>query len=406
MEKIKPVILVICDYYLPGFESGGAMRTLVNLIDRLGDAYEFRVITRDHDGPLNKTSYKNIRLNEWNRVGNADVYYLLKSNVRIGKIGQMIREINPAAVYLNSFFSPLTIFTLFLRRFNSVSAVPIILAPEGELVLGALKLKPLKKQLYIRIVKLLHLLNKITWKAASRYEQESIERTFGRDNNIVIASNMPPRIILEDFEPSLKPEKKAGEAKMVFLSRFMRKKNFNWLLNHLRNINRDLTIDIYGPIEDADYWQEGKEIIKTLPYNIKIEAKGPVPHAEAANTIAKYHFFVLPTLGENFGHIFVEALAAGCPLIISDRSPWRNLEKQGVGWDIPLEEPESWRNVINNCLEMNTADYNEMSQRARNFAVDWLSDPAHEKANREVLEFAISNADKKILPQINADRRG
>ena len=394
MEKVKPVILVICDYYLPGFESGGAMRTLVNMIDRLSDAYQFRVVTRDHDGPLNRASYTNVRLNDWNHVENADVYYVSKTNIRIGKIRQMIGETDPDAIYLNSFFSPLTVFTLILRRFKFVGTIPVILAPEGELVPGGLKLKPLKKQLYIRAAKLLNLLNNIIWKVASEYERESIENIFGKDNSIIIAPNMPPRMILEDFEPSVKLEKKAGQAKIVFLSRFMRKKNFNWLLDHIRSVDGDLSIDIYGPIEDADYWQKCQEIIKTLPDNIKIKAKGAVPHEEAANTLAKYHFFVLPTLGENFGHIFVEALATGCPLIISNRSPWRNLAKQGIGWDIPLEEPESWLNVINNCLEMNNADYSEMSQRARKFAVDWLSDPAHEKANREVLEFASSQATK------------
>jgi glycosyltransferase involved in cell wall biosynthesis len=200
---------------------------------------------------------------------------------------------------------------------------------------------------------------------------------------------MPPRIILKDFQLSVKPEKKVGEAKIVFLSRFVQKKNFNWLLDHIRGAGGELSIDIYGPIEDADYWDKCQEIIKTFPDNIRIEAKGPVPHEESANTLAKYHFFVLPTLGENFGHIFIEALAAGCPLIISDRSPWRNLEKEGIGWDIPLEEPETWLNVINSCLEMNNADYREMSQRARRFAVDWLSDSGHEKANKQVLEFAF-----------------
>ncbi len=394
MEKIKPVILVIGDYYLPGFESGGAMRTIVNMIDRLGDEFRFCVVTRDHDGPLNRDSYKIVRLNDWNRIGNADVYYLKKNNIRIGKIRILIRQTEPDAIYLNSFFSPLTIFTLILRRFGLISSVPIILAPEGELVPGALTLKPVKKQLYIKAAKLLQLLHPVIWKAASESEKIDVENICGNDIKVFVAPNMPPQMILEDFEPPVKPEKNGGQAKMVFLSRFMRKKNFNWLLDHLRNVKGNLSIDIYGPLEDAEYWQECQEIIKTLPANIKIEAKGPVPHEEAANTLAKYHFFVLPTLGENFGHIFIEALAAGCPLIISDRTPWRNMEKKGVGWDIPLEEPESWLNVINICLEMNNADYIEISKRSRKFAVDWLSDPAHEKANREVLDFALSQVSK------------
>ena len=388
MENVKPLILIICDYYLPGFESGGAMRTLVNMVERLSDAYDFRIITRDHDGPFNKTSYTNVQINEWNRVEHADVFYLSKDKIRIQNISRLIREVAPDSIYLSSFFSPLTVFTLLLQRLGKVN-VPIVLAPEGELVPGGMKFKIHKKQLYIWTAKLLNLLNKVIWKVASGYEREYVEGIFGTNNTIFIAPNMPPLMINENFELSLKPEKKIGQANMAFVSRFGPKKNFKWLLHHLSGVKGDLSIDIYGPIEDDVYWQECQEIIDTLPKNIVVEAKGPIPHEEVAETLTKYHFFVLPTLGENFGHIFIEALAAGCPLIISDRSPWRDLENKRTGWDIPLESPESWIAVINHCIEMNREDYVELSHRTREYAVDWLTDPAHEKANREVIEFAL-----------------
>jgi len=391
MEEVKPVILIICDYYLPGFESGGAMRTLVNMVERLGNSYDFKVVTRDHDGPLNRSTYTNIRVNEWNRIENTDVYYLGKNNIRRDAIKKIINDIKPDAIYLNSFFSPLTVFTLLLRRFNKIGSIPIVLAPEGELVKGALSIKPLKKQLYLKTAKLLHLLDKVVWKAASDFERDSITRIFGDNGKILIAANMPPRMILGDFDPAAKPEKKPGHAKLVFLSRFMRKKNFNWLLQHVRRLKDDLTIDIYGPIEDAAYWAECQALIKTLRPNIKIEAKGTVLHENVASTLEQYHFFILPTLGENFGHIFVEALAAGCPLIISDRTPWRNLAKDVIGWDIPLENPDSWLAVINNCQNMDDGDYRIRSENARRFAVEWLSDPAHEDSNRKVLDFALTS---------------
>lgn len=391
MERVKPVILIICDYYLPGFESGGAMRTLVNMVERLGDSYEFKIVTRDHDGPLNKTTYTDVRVNEWNRIENSDVFYLSKKNVRPDAIRQIINQLRPDAIYLNSFFSPLTIFTLLLRRFGKVDAIPIILAPEGELVSGALSIKPIKKQLYIRKAKLLKTLDKVVWKAASEFERESIIERFGDNGKIFIAPNMPPRMILAEFDPAAKPEKRPGEVKMVFLSRFMRKKNFNWLLDHVRRLRDELTIDIYGPIEDTAYWEECKARIKTLRPNIKIEAKGTVSHENVARTLTQYHFFVLPTLGENFGHIFVEALAAGCPLIISDRTPWRNLAKDVIGWDIPLEDPDAWLAVINNCQNMDKDDYVIRSENARRFAVEWLSDPKHEESNRKVLDFALTS---------------
>lgn len=387
----KPLILIICDYYLPGFESGGAMRTLVNMVDRLSDEFDFRVVTRDHDGPNNLTPYDSVNIDEWNRVGNAEVYYLSHRHIRPGTIKRLISETQPAAVYVNSFFSSLTVLAMLLRRFGKIGRTPIILAPEGELVPGGLKLKPVKKKLYIAFAKSLELLKNVIWKAAAESEQTDVEMVFGKESKIFIAPNMPPKAATGELETFSKPEKHAGAAKFVFLSRFMRKKNLNWLLERLRAMPGELQLDIYGPIEDDDYFVETQEILKGLPQTIQVDIKGPVPHDKVAETLAKYHFFVLPTLGENFGHIFVEALTAGCPLVISDRSPWRDLESKHIGWDIPLEDPHTWLRVVQQCVDMGNDEYRERSEMARNFALAWLASPALEESNRAVLRYAVQS---------------
>jgi hypothetical protein len=46
--------------------------------------------------------------------------------------------------------------------------------------------------------------------------------------------------------------------------------------------------------------------------------------------LAEYDLFLFPTLGENYGHVISEALASGCPVVISDQTPWRNLEAEGI----------------------------------------------------------------------------
>ena len=270
----KPLVLIICDYYLPGFESGGAMRTLVNMVDRLGDEYRFRVITRDHDGPFNRTSYTNVNVDKWNHVKGANVYYLSKRDITRKRLRDLIHETQPDAIYLNSFFSPLTIFTLILRRFSNIPPIPIVLAPEGELVPGALKLKPLKKQLYIYGAKLLSLLKPVIWKAAASSELQDVEKVFSKDTKIFVAPNLPPVVDRTEIPRTDKPTKVPGEAKLVFLSRFMRKKNLNWLLEHIQNIRGELSIDIFGPLEDIGYWEETERIIN---FPLPLEANGVSP---------------------------------------------------------------------------------------------------------------------------------
>lgn len=391
----KPTVLIICDYYLPGFESGGAMRTLVNMVDRLSHSFDFRVVTRDHDGPHGRTPYQGVSIDNWNRIGETDVYYLSKSNIGARMLRKLIEEVDPDVIYLNSFFSPLTIFLLILKKLKRIRPIPVVLAPEGEFSPGALSLKPLKKKLYVWTAKSLRILRDITWKAASDSEYADIERVVGKAGPIFIAPNMPPQVMSADRDHSEKPVKNAGEVKLVFLSRYMRKKNLNWILAILKEIKGDVSLDIYGPIEDADYWEEARRIIDTLPPNIKVVAKGAVSHDQVSTVLAKYHFFILPTLGENFGHVFIEALAAGCPMVISDRTPWRGLEEKGIGWDIPLEDASKWIEVIGRCVDMHGDDYLKQSESARKFAVAWLSDPALETANREVLEVAVISGLRK-----------
>ncbi|MEQ1605248.1 MAG: glycosyltransferase family 4 protein [Pyrinomonadaceae bacterium] len=385
----RPTILIICDYYLPGFESGGAVRTLANMVDRLGEIFDFRIITRDHDGSAVKTPYTTVDISEWNQIGNAKVYYLSKEEIRARTLTKLINESAADAIYLNSFFSRLTIIYLTLLRFRRIEKRPTIMAPEGEFSPGALSLNPLRKKLYIANARVLLLSKSFTWKAAADEEKEDIVRVFGRSLDIHVAPNMPPKMIYSGYDQSTKPAKEADEARMIFLSRFMRKKNFNWLLEHLRGIEGKLSIDICGTLEEKDYWEECRRIAATLPKTISIKSLGPIPHEQVSETLARYDFFVLPTLGENFGHVFIEALASGVPLIISDRTPWRGLATKRIGWDLSLEHPSEWSKVVQTAVSMDNGEYRQMSAAARKFAVEWLSDPEIERSNIAILNASL-----------------
>ena len=386
-EEAKPKILVICNYYLPGYKRGGSLRTIVNMVDRLRERFEFWIVTLDHDG--DNVQYDSVKINQWNDLNNAKVFYLSKDNIKMSKLRELILQVKPDTIYVNSVFATLSIYVLLLRKFLLIPKLKVILAPEGEISDGALELKASKKKAFLRLAKTLGLHRNLIWKTTSEFEKYEAERIKGNGGQVFVAPNLPSRTFLESYRQDLKPKKNVGEVKMIFLSRYMRKKNFNWLLELLKDIKGSLIIDIYGNLEDEPYWQEALNIIEKLPVNVSIKYQGTIPHEKVVETIFKYHFFILPTLGENFGHVFIEALAAGCPLVISDRTPWQELESKQIGWDIPLENPQSWIQTINECIDLDDNSYSNLSSQARNYAVNWLADPKIEEDTLRVLEFSL-----------------
>ncbi len=384
----KPCILIVCNYYLPGYKRGGGLRTLVHMVERFKDRFDFRVITRDDEG--DGIPYETVKADSWNEVEGAKVYYMSKHNITASKLRELVNEVKPDSIYLNSIFSTLTIFYLTLRKMKMIPAVKTILAPEGELSDGALKFKSYKKKPFVALAKGAGLYRNLIWKTTADLEKDETERFKGRGGKIFVAPNLPSKELLHNYRQDLKPKKNPGDVKMIFLSRYMRKKNFKWLIDNLIGFDKNLTIDIYGPLEDEPYWEETKTAIAKLPANVKIEYKGLLEYEKVLGKLFEYHFFILPTVGENFGHVFIEAMAAGCPLVISDRTPWLDLEAKEVGWDIALENPAKWLEVLTYCINLNQLNYTKLSESAREYANQWLLDPKVEEDTLRVLEFSLA----------------
>ena len=100
--------------------------------------------------------------------------------------------------------------------------------------------------------------------------------------------------------------------------------------------------DVYGTLEDRTYWVLCDGIMKQLPVNIVVNYRGVVRPDDVISTLSQYDAFFLPTLGENFGHVVLEALLAGCPVLLSDRTPWRDMPVRRAGFDLPLDAPNGF----------------------------------------------------------------
>lgn len=390
MQRKK--IMVFCDYYLPGFKSGGGMWTVVNLIERFRDRYDFFVVTRNHDGKADRKPYDQVKTGEWNAVGSAKVFYINARQLTVRAFSDLIKEIKPDIVFLNSVFSTPSITFLRTRKNAQLSRVPVIVSPCGELAGATLKLKATKKSLFLKYAKLTGLYRNVIWRASFESDAQEIRDAIGDDIEIICAPDLPPRTILPDFNLSDKPAKRKGAVRFVFVSRLVRKKNLHYLLDRLSSCtDGEIVLDIVGPIEDKEYWKECEAAARKLPANIKLNVLGPMPYPETLVRMQIAHFFVLPTLTENFGYVFIEALACGCPLLISDRTVWGEVAEKGSGWTVPIEDPAAWNAAIHRCLEMDQEEFSKMAKAAREHALDWLADPKIEDASARLLERASRN---------------
>lgn len=388
----RPTVLVCTHYYLPGYKAGGPTRTLSNLVDQLGDQIDFNILTVDRDSG-DKTSYPDVSIDDWNRVGKANVYYLSQNAGSFWGLRRVLRREQYDLLHLNSFFShSFTIKALILRKLRLIPNKPVIIAPRGELSKAALGIKGLKKRVYRYAVKRIGLYNEVNWHASGEREVGDIRREFGPKANILIARDLVVEPPNNTNLSKSRPSKIQGRLDLLFLSRISRIKNLDGAISMLKNLKGTVNFNIYGPLEDEDYWVECQRKISRLPKNINVRYFGMVPPDAVGEIFRKHHVFLLPTQGENFGHVIYESLAAGCPVIISDETPWRDLESANAGWSIPLNNTEKFCSVLQHCIDMDESDLEIHSKQAQQRAALVSEDLSAISDNRNMFQDVLKTS--------------
>jgi glycosyltransferase involved in cell wall biosynthesis len=378
-------VLTVVPHYLPGYKAGGPVRTIINLVDWLGAEFEFLILTADRDFG-ERQPYANVCVDTWQAVDKAQVCYLPPKALQLWRWPARLNKFPYDVLYLNSYFTSTTRHLLWLRYARLLPDTPVIVAPRGEFSPGALALKPKKKRMYLSVARLLRLSDSVVWQASSELEKMDIMRAVTA-RSIQVAPNLPTRNM--PTVVSQRAQKNISHLKVVFFARISRKKNLDYALRLFHSAEGTIEFDIYGPLEDMMYWQECQAIISGLPSNVRVEYKGSVEPERVNEVLARYHLLLLPTRGENFGHAILEALQAGCPVLISDQTPWRELSAAQAGWDLPLEQPEQFTAVIDRTVAMDAAEFTRWSDGARRFGERFAADPAVLEANRQLFSTSV-----------------
>jgi glycosyltransferase involved in cell wall biosynthesis len=362
----KKKLLLLTDWYEPGYKAGGPIQSCRNFVAAMHEEFEISVLTTDRDLG-EKKPYPQILVNQWNqRFPGISVYYAEKEKLSTKKIAELIHEIQPDFIYLNSMYSyRFSVIPLLFSWRNKISA-KIILAPRGMLQEGAMQFKSAKKRLFIRMINFMGVPQKLRFHATDEQEQRDILRHFPKAAQVMEIQNFTAPLPMQ----LQKIEKVPGILRAVYISRIIPKKNIIFFLQLLKKLPADIRMrfDIYGEVEDDSYWEQASNIIASLPENISVEYHGALPHGKVTETLEASHIFVLPSKGENFGHAIFESWSAGRPCLISDKTPWHHLKKQLTGWDLSLDTEQPWLNALNEAAGWDQRAFDSWSRSSREFA--------------------------------------
>lgn len=369
-------ILIITPYYLPSFMAGGPVRSISNLVNKFKKEYSFSIVTPNND--LDGSKYPNTTPDQWNIVNDTDVLYV-ENYIKLIDEMKKYSEFTDV-LYINSMFSlKYSILIVLLNYLKIINFKKVIIAPRGEFASSALDIKPLKKNIFLRVSKIFGFHNNIIWHATAKKEYDEIKKLYN-NSEVIIANNISSDKVIDDFKLT-KIKKIKNELHIVYIARIVPIKNLLFSLEVLDKISTDITIyfDIYGPMEDEDYWNKCQKIINNLSQNIIVNYKGSLDNEKVLDTIKKYHLYFLPTKGENFGHSIAEALKSSCPVLISDQTPWMNLEDENIGWDISLLDKNKYIDIIQQLATLTHEDILDMSIKVNKYIKNYLLDKEIDK---------------------------
>ena len=376
---MKKRVLIAVDWFPPAFKAGGPIRSAYNLAAFLSETHEVWVVTGNRD--LDEEQPLDVRTDQWSTVetGTATMQVRYTSGIDKGQWRDILDEVKPEVIHLNSLFS--RGFTLLpLRVLRQRPNVRVVMAPRGMLGEAALSIKPLKKRLFLALARGMGWMDRVQWHASSEQEGKEVRQAFPRAQTAV-AQNLPSP---QPSEIASRPDESWN---IAVIGRIHRVKNLYFGLQAVlgAKASRPVTVNFIGPVEDAAYQTE-LEDLAAKNSAVEVVFHGGMPPSELGPHFQAAHYLLSPTTQENFGHSIVEAWAYGCPVLISDRTPWRGLEAHNVGWDWSLDESE-WHAGLNEALTLNHAVWETKSRAARAYFSERVQSAEAERANLALFEL-------------------
>ncbi len=366
----KPQVLAFIDWYRPFYKAGGPVRSMVNLVEHLHDKVDFHIVTGDRDYTAQSASTE-VKKDEWT-VGDTGerVRYVSPKQRTLKQWKALLREQAWDVVYINGLYSKWsTIAPLWALRGTRQRRV---VAVRGMLAKGPMRQGAAKKRAFLLAMKTTGCFKGVEFQATNAEEANDIRRWIGRDTKVHLVPNLGRKMDLTTAPPVTK---EPGRLSLVSVARIAPEKNTLFAIECLQQLKGDVRFDLYGTVYDQPYFNQCQLAAQVLPANVRVKFHGHIEQDRVAQVLAQAHALYMPSVGENFGHTMLEALMVARPLLISDRTPWKDLQRHQAGWDLALEAPATFATALDQLVAMDQAAYDRLSQGAFALANRYLQDP-------------------------------
>lgn len=366
----KSNILVFIDWYYPGFKAGGPVRSCRNMVAHLKDQFNFYIVTSNTEY-TETIPYTNLQYNKWMDGPDGEkVIYLDQQHQSASEYNKLIKERD---------YSTLMIFGLFSKNFsrlplkvaNQSNCKKIIVSPRGMLAPEALKIKGFKKKLFLKWSNLTSVFKNVIFHVSNDMEKNQVEKNIKSYKNIIVASNFSRK---HQSISIIKKDKEVGKLKLISVARIAPEKNTKFALEILSKCKGEIELDIYGSIYSEQYWKECESLIKEMPKNVRVNYMGHLDSEKLFEVLPEYDFLFLPTRGENFGHIILESFICGLPVIISNRTPWNDLQSKRIGFEYDLRDVNGFKQCIEAMVDLDPIAHADWKRNAFDFGQSKLKD--------------------------------
>jgi glycosyltransferase involved in cell wall biosynthesis len=378
---------------------GGPSQMVLGLSAALASqGIDVTIITTDSNGDIGQLPLE-VPLNQPIAQNGYQIIYFRCSPFRRYKFSlSLLQWLNANArqfdlAHIHALFSPVTTLAATIARRHNL---PYIIRPCGMLDPADLQKKKQLKQIYGTLLERPNLAGAAAIHFTSKQEAKISERfglgTMGKmpvPQDLVIPLGVTTGFLTQRLPQSEVPI-------VLFMSRIEPKKGLDLLIPALESIlaaGIEFHFILAGSNpQDADYETQIKLQIQNSSLAKYTTITGFVSGDLKLELLTKADLFVLPSYYENFGIAVAEAMAAGKPVVISDRIHIsEDIQQAEAGWVGPLEI-----SAIASLIKSALLDPQERQRRGLN-----AQKYAKKHYNWEAIAQQTIHAYQQILSSIN-----